>query len=58
VVEAHLEGLSFSVPICVITKFCHLYTSVDYLNKNVFSHPIDILKIFELLFHGCIFHVC
>jgi hypothetical protein len=36
VVEAHLEGLSFLVPICVLTKVCHLYTSVDYFNRNIF----------------------
>jgi hypothetical protein len=34
VVEAQLEGLSFSVMICVVTKVCHLYTSVDYFNRN------------------------
>jgi hypothetical protein len=34
VVEAKLEGISFSVPICVVTKFCHLCTFVDYINRN------------------------
>jgi hypothetical protein len=34
VVEAQLEGLSFSVPICVIIEVCHLYTFVDYFNIN------------------------
>jgi hypothetical protein len=34
VVEAQLEGLSFSVPICVVTEVCHLYTSADYVNRN------------------------
>ena len=33
-VEAHLEGLSFSVPICAVTKVCHLCTSTDYFNRN------------------------
>jgi hypothetical protein len=38
VVEAQLEGLSFSVPICVVTEVCHLYTSVDYVDRNtIFS---------------------
>jgi hypothetical protein len=30
VVEAQLEGLSFSVPMCVVTEVCHLYTFVDH----------------------------
>jgi hypothetical protein len=34
VVEAQLEGLSFSVPICADTKVCHTYTSADYFNRN------------------------
>jgi hypothetical protein len=34
VVEAQLEGLSFSVPMCTGTKVCHICTSVDYLNRN------------------------
>jgi hypothetical protein len=34
VVEAQLEGLSFSVPRCVGTEVCHLYTYVDYFNRN------------------------
>jgi hypothetical protein len=34
VVKAQLEGLSFSVPICVVTEVCHLCTYVDYINRN------------------------
>jgi hypothetical protein len=30
VVEAQLEGPSFSVMMCVVTKVCHLYTYVDH----------------------------
>jgi hypothetical protein len=54
VVEAHLEGLSFFVLICVVTEVCHIYTFADYFNRNIL---IDILQIFELLFHGHICHV-
>jgi hypothetical protein len=28
------------------------------LIETLFSHPIDILQIFELLFHGNICHIC
>ena len=35
------------------TEVCHSYTSVDYiLIEILFSHPIHVLQIFELLFHG------
>jgi hypothetical protein len=34
VVEAQLEGISFSIQIRVVTKVFHLCTSVDYLNRN------------------------
>ena len=30
VVEAQLEGLSFSIPMCAVTKICQIYTSVDH----------------------------
>jgi hypothetical protein len=34
----------------------HSYTSVDYiLIEIIFSCPINVLQIFELLFHG---HIC
>jgi hypothetical protein len=33
-VEAQLEGLCFLVLICVVTEVCHLYTFVDYFNRN------------------------
>jgi hypothetical protein len=37
-------------------EFCHSYTYVDHiLIEILFSHPINILQIFELLFHG---HIC
>jgi hypothetical protein len=35
VVEAHLEELSFSVLICVITEVFYLCTSTDYFNRNI-----------------------
>jgi hypothetical protein len=50
------KGLSFSVLRCANTKVCYLYTYVDhFLIEILFSRPIDILQIFELLFHG---HIC
>ena len=53
------KGLSFSVSKHVDTEVCQLYTFVDHnLIEILFSHPIDILKIFELLFHGNIFDEC
>jgi hypothetical protein len=40
-------------------EFCHSYTFVDHiLIEILFSRPIDVLKIFELLFNGCIFYEC
>jgi hypothetical protein len=34
-------------------EVCHLYTSVDHiLIEIIFSHPIDVLQIFELLSMG------
>jgi hypothetical protein len=51
------KGLSFSVPRCADTEVCHSYTYVDHiLIEILFSHPINILQIFELLFHGHIFY--
>jgi hypothetical protein len=56
VVEASWKGLCFSILNCVDTKVCHSYTFVDYiLIEILFSHPINVLQIFELLFHG---HIC
>jgi hypothetical protein len=53
------KELSLSVLNCVDTEVCNLFTSVDYiLIEILFSHPIDILQIFELLFHGRIFYEC
>ena len=38
VVEAQLEGLRFSVPVCASTKVCHICTYVDHFNRNtIFS---------------------
>jgi hypothetical protein len=58
VVEAQLEGLSFSVLRCADTEVCHYILLLIILIEILFSRPIDILQIFELLFHGCICHVC
>jgi hypothetical protein len=53
------KELSFSVPNRADMKVCNLFTSIDYiLIEILFSHPIDILQIVELLFHGCIFYEC
>jgi hypothetical protein len=52
VVEAQLEGLSFSVPICVVTKFVTYVLLLITLIEILFSHPIDILQIFVLLSMG------
>jgi hypothetical protein len=49
VVKAQLEGLSFSVPICAITKVCHLCTSADYININTLLSSNYMSKIFVLL---------
>jgi hypothetical protein len=52
------KELSFSVLNCADTEVCNIFTSVDHiLIEILFSHPIDILQIFELLFHGRICHV-
>jgi hypothetical protein len=34
VVEAQLEGLSFSILICAFVEVRHLCTSTDYFNRN------------------------
>jgi hypothetical protein len=40
-------------------EVCHSYTYVDHiLIEILFSCPIDILQIFELLFHGRICYEC
>jgi hypothetical protein len=55
VVDAQLEGTYFLGSKHVDTKVCHSYTSVDYiLIEILFYRPINVLQIFELLFHGCI----
>jgi hypothetical protein len=39
-------------------EVCNIFTSHDHkLIEILFSHPIDILQIFELLLHGHICHV-
>jgi hypothetical protein len=52
VVKAQLEGLSFSVPICAVTKVCHLFTYVDYINRNTLFLSNYMLQIFTLLSMG------
>jgi hypothetical protein len=52
VVEDELEGIGLSVLICVVIEVCHLCTSIEYINRFFFYHPIDILQIFELLSMG------
>jgi hypothetical protein len=58
VVEAQLEGLSFSVRYVSLQKFVTYILLLIILIEILFSRPIDILQIFELLFHGRICHVC
>jgi hypothetical protein len=52
VVKAQLEGLSFSILICVVTKVCHLCTSIDYINRNTLFLSNYILQIFVSLSMG------
>jgi hypothetical protein len=49
VVKAQVEGLSFSVMICVDTEVCHLCTYVDYINGNTLFSSNYMLQIFVLL---------
>jgi hypothetical protein len=50
------KGLSFSILRRVDMEVYHSYTYVDHiLIEILFSRPIDVLQIFELLFHG---HIC
>jgi hypothetical protein len=59
VVEAQLKGTYFLVPNRADTEVYNLFTSTDYiLIKILFSRPINILQIFELLFHGRICYEC
>jgi hypothetical protein len=45
--------LSFSVPICADTEVCNIFTSADHLLIEIlFSCPIDILQIYEILSMG------
>jgi hypothetical protein len=44
---------SFSVLSCADTKVYNIFTSVDHLLIEILSsHPIDVLKIYELLSMG------
>jgi hypothetical protein len=52
VVKVQVEGLSFLVPICVVTKSCHLCTFVDYINRNTLFSSNYISQIFVLLSMG------
>jgi hypothetical protein len=53
VVEVQLEGTYFLDSERADTEVCHTYTSIDYiLIEILFSHPINVLQIFEFLFHG------
>ena len=51
-VEAQLEGLSFLVPICVVTEVFTYVLMLITLIEILFSHPIDILQIFLILSMG------
>jgi hypothetical protein len=52
VVKAQLEGLSFSAPICAVTKVCHLCNSIDYININALFSSNYMLQIFTLFYMG------
>jgi hypothetical protein len=53
VVEAQLDGLSFSVSIHVpLKKFFTYVLLLITLIEILFSRPIDILQIFELISMG------
>jgi hypothetical protein len=48
-----MEGNQFLGSKCVETKVHHSYTFVVHiLIEILFSRPINVLQIFELLFHG------
>ena len=51
-VKAQLEVLSLPVPICVITKVCHLCTFVHYINRNTLFSSNYISHILVLLSMG------
>jgi hypothetical protein len=58
-VEDQLEGTWFLVMNRADTEACNFFTYVDHiLIEILFSRPIDILQIFELLFHERIFYEC
>ena len=50
--KAQVEGLSFSVSICVVTEVYHLCTSVDYINRNTPFSSNYMSQIFVLLSMG------
>jgi hypothetical protein len=52
VVKTQLEGLSFSILICVVIEVCHLCTYVDYINRNTLFSSNYMSKIFTLLSMG------
>jgi hypothetical protein len=52
VVKAQLEGLGFSVLICVVTEFCHTCTFLDYINKNTLFSSNYMSQMFVLLSMG------
>jgi hypothetical protein len=50
------KELSFSVSNRADTEVCNIFASVDHLLIEILiSHPIDILKIYELLSMGIFF---
>jgi len=51
-VKSQVDGLSFLVMICVVTKVCHLCTYVDYINRNNIFLSNYMLQIFVLLSMG------
>jgi hypothetical protein len=53
------KEINFLVLNHAVTEVCNLFTYADHiLIEMLFSHPIDIVQIFELLFHGHIFYEC
>ena len=51
-VNAQLEGFSFSVSICVIIEVFHLCASTNYTNRNIIFLSNYMLQIFVSLSMG------
>jgi hypothetical protein len=52
VVKAEVEGLGFSIPSSVDIEGCHLYTSIDYINRNILFSSNYMLQVSILFSMG------